>query len=162
MSAKIRAATPADLADIQRLNAELFKYEDSLDVFDHSRNLDWSYSDAGLQNFRRCIAGQDGLVAFVAAQDGRVTGYLTASLYSKTWMATNPIAEINNLYVDPKYRRHGAGSGLMTAFKDWARGQRAQRLRVEGLTANHPAMAFYAYHGFKNVETVLEQPGEES
>jgi GNAT superfamily N-acetyltransferase len=151
----IRTATPADFPDIQRLNADLFKFEASLN--DNSRNLDWPYTDYAINYFKKCCASQDSFIAFVA-ESNHIVGYLAASMYTKNWMTANPIAEIDNMFIESGHRTQGVGSGLMEAFKAWALSRGAQRLKVGALTANHPAISFYQRHGFKAIELYLEQP----
>ena len=155
----VRKATDADFSDIQSLNAELFKFENSLNVSGHvdTRNLKWPYSDWAVNYFHDAAKGQNNQQAFVANEGKRVIGYLIASLYTKNWMAINPIAEIDNMFVLSEYRHHGAGTKLVTAYKEWAKSTGAKRLKVGAMTANHPAMDFYMSQGFINVETFLEQ-----
>jgi ribosomal protein S18 acetylase RimI-like enzyme len=158
----VRKATDADFLDIQRLNAELFKFEDSLNVVGHThtRNLNWPYSDYAVKYFHDAASGQNNCQAFVAVVNVKVVGYLITSLYSKNWMAQNPIAEIDNMFVSSDFRHHGAGSKLVAAYKDWAMAKGAKRLKVGALTENHPAMDFYKSQGFINIETFFEQPGD--
>ena len=156
MNILVRLAEPRDFKDIQRLNAELFKYEDALNLYDHSRNLDWPYSEAAIKYFRDAVGGKNNTQGFVAVVADRIIGYLIASVYSKPWMSTNPIAEIDNMFIESSSRRHHAGAGLITAFKKWAKAQGAKRLKVGALTGNDPAMAFYQSQGFLNIETVFE------
>jgi GNAT superfamily N-acetyltransferase len=156
----IRKAKDSDFGDLQRLNAELFKFEDSLNVFGHkgSRNLSWPFTDYAVNYFHDAAVGQNNSQAFVAVSADQVIGYLIASLYTKNWMAQNPIAEIDNMFVISEFRHHGAGSKLVETFKDWAHAKGAKRLKVGALSENHPAMEFYKSLGFINIETFLEQP----
>lgn len=157
MTIPVRLAEPRDFKDIQRLNAELFKYEDALDLYGHSRNLDWPYSEVAIKYFRDAVSGKNNTQGFVAVVDNRIVGYLIASVYSKLWMSTNPIAEIDNMFIESSSRRHHAGAGLIAVFKKWASAQGVKRLKVGALTGNDPAMAFYRSQGFTDIETVFEQ-----
>lgn len=156
----VRRASDTDFSDIQTLNLELFKFEDALHLDGHTgtRNLSWPYTDYVVNYFHDAASGQNNCQAFVAVSKDKVVGYLIASLYTKNWMAVNPIAEIDNMFVLEALRHHGAGTKLVTAFKDWATLNGAKRLKVGALTENHPAMDFYKSVGFINVESFLEQP----
>jgi GNAT superfamily N-acetyltransferase len=154
----IRPGQPTDFEAIQRLNAELFKFE--LPLNDHSRNPNWPFTEEGIAYFKKCINRQDGCAAFVAEISGKIVGYLTASVYTRLWMAANPVAEIETIFVEPEYRHQGIGTSLTNAFKAWAHEQRAGRLKVGALVANHPAMDFYQRQGFKPLVCELEQPGD--
>lgn len=156
----LRPATPDNLADLQRLSLALFQYEDEHGFYDHTRSLEWTYGAAGTKYFtERCAGGPDG-TAFVAEADGQVIGYLAAGIYSRTWMAVNPIAEIENMFVDSAHRHHGVGAQLVQAFKTWAHEHGAQRLKVGASSDNHPALKFYHSQGFQNSEIYLEQAGD--
>ncbi len=157
MAIAIRTAVPEDLAAVQRLNAALFIFEDELGSSDHSRKLNWPYATDGAAYFTKCLAGQDGNIAFVAEAQGTVVGYLAACVYERSWMSLNPIAELSNMFVEPDFRRQGVGGQLMDAFKTWAHQQQARRLKVGAATGNQSALAFYRRHGFHEMETYLEQ-----
>ena len=85
---------------------------------------------------------------------------------SKIWVATDheciagflamQNAYIDRLYVDPSMQRKGLGRLLL---------QHAKRLHPDRLTlhthqANHPARAFYEYHGFVAIKFGISPPPE--
>jgi GNAT superfamily N-acetyltransferase len=155
----IRPATLDDFATIQHLNAELFEFEGGLGLYQHSRNLNWPYTDFAIDYFKKACTAQGPYQAFIAESNGRTLGYLIGSVQDRLWLdaTANPIAEIENMFVEEAHRRHGVGSQLVAAFKAWANQRGARRLKVGTLTGNHPAIAFYRRHGFRDTETLLEQ-----
>jgi ribosomal protein S18 acetylase RimI-like enzyme len=56
---------------------------------------------------------------------------------------------VNNLVVDPVYRRQGVGSRLIKAARRWAQAHDLLRLMLEVQTKNHPAISFAQKHGFQ-------------
>ncbi|HEY6737005.1 MAG TPA: GNAT family N-acetyltransferase [Candidatus Saccharimonadia bacterium] len=118
--AAIRLARPDDFADLQRLNAELFKYENDLDR--RTRNLNWPSTDFAVDYFHKAAEGRDGFQGFVAEAGGRVIGYLIADCFPKLYMAEpyRVVAELENMFVEANYRRSGVGSQLVEAYKTWA------------------------------------------
>jgi GNAT superfamily N-acetyltransferase len=151
----VRRARPEDFTDVQRLNRDLFVFEDSLNL--HTRNLDWPYTDFAVDYFRKAVEGRDHYQAFVAEQDEQAVGYLIGSCLNQLYMSVNPVAEIENMFVAEPFRRSGAGGQLVEAFKEWAREEGAAHLKVGALTRNHPAVSFYRKQGFVDMEIVLEQ-----
>ncbi len=154
----IRPATNKDFTSVQQLNAELFRFEDGLSGHDHSRNLDWPNTDFAIKYFQKCCATEGGYAAFIAECNSQIIGYLASAISTKLYLATNPIAEIENMFIKEAYRQQGIGSQLVAAFKDWATDQGAHRLKVGAFAYNHSALNFYRKHGFTDFEVILEQP----
>ena len=73
----IRKATIKDLADIQRLNLDLFKKE--CREFDENLNLKWTYSNDGKKYFSWRISKKDGFVE-VAECSNKIVGYIVGGL----------------------------------------------------------------------------------
>jgi GNAT superfamily N-acetyltransferase len=82
---------------------------------------------------------------YVAEQDGEIAGFSTAHRWGPP-----PIYEessevyLDELYVRPDDRREGIGTQLVDAVSDWADRIGARRIRLQVLSANEPARAFWA------------------
>jgi ribosomal protein S18 acetylase RimI-like enzyme len=76
---------------------------------------------------------QDEIVGFIDAQ-------------SQLWHNT---LWVDNLVVDPHYRRQGFGTALLKAANGWAATQHLNRLTLEVQTKNHPGISFAQKHGFQ-------------
>ena len=124
----IRLGTPADLAaasDVYR-RASLSNAGDRDNLLAHPEFL---------------ILGPEGLVegrTHVAEQDGSVAGFAT-------WAGTAGSVELEDLFVDPGYRRRGIATGLVSRVGEIVRARGAERLEV---TANPHALGFYRAVGF--------------
>ena len=97
------------------------------------------------------ILGPEGLAegrTHVAEQDGSVVG-------SATWAETADAIELEDLFVDPGYRKRGIATALVSRIAEVVRAQGAERLEV---TANPHALGFYRAVGFADcgiAETVF-------
>ena len=74
----------------------------------------------------------------VAEEDGSVVGFAT-------WTDAGGVIELEDLFVDPGWRRRGIADALVKRIADVLRAQGVERLEV---TANPHAMDFYAAAGF--------------
>ena len=90
------------------------------------------------------ILGPEGLVEgrmYVAEEDGSVVGFAT---WARTAQAGGAI-ELEDLFVDPDWRRRGIATALVTHIVDVLRARGVRRLEV---TANRHAEGFYSAAGF--------------
>lgn len=97
------------------------------------------------------ILGPEGLAegrTHVAEQGGSVVGFAT-------WAETAGATELEDLFVDPGYRRRGIATALVSRIAEVVRARGAERLEV---TANPHALGFYRAVGFADcgiAETVF-------
>jgi ribosomal protein S18 acetylase RimI-like enzyme len=92
------------------------------------------------------ILGPEGLAegrTHVADQDGTVVGFAT-------WAEADGTIDLEDLFVDPDYRRRGIASALVRRIAEVLRARGAERLEV---TANPHAMEFYRSAGFTDCGT---------
>ena len=124
----IRLGTPADLpaaADVYR-RASLSNAGDRDNLLAHPEYL---------------ILGPEGLAEgrmYVAEEDGSVVGFAT-------WAEAGSAIELEDLFVDPDWRRRGIASALVSRIVDVLRARGVQCLEV---TANPHAQGFYSAAGF--------------
>jgi GNAT superfamily N-acetyltransferase len=87
------------------------------------------------------ILGPEGLAegrTYVAEEDGSVIGFAT-------WAGADGIIELEDLFVDPAWRRRGVATALVSRIVDVLRAQGVECLEV---TANPHAQGFYSAAGF--------------
>ncbi len=124
----IRLGTPADLpaaASVYR-RASLSNAGDRDNLLAHPDYL--ILGPAGLAEGR----------THVAEEDGSVVGFAT-------WAGTAGTVELEDLFVDPDYRRRGIAAALVSRIAGILRARGAERLEV---TANPHALGFYRVVGF--------------
>lgn len=159
MKPTIRRGTPADLAAVQRLNHELFKYEHDQGFYaGDSYNLNWPFEAAGTTYFQDALTDSPTTAVFVAEADGRLVGYLAAGYTTRAYRTQNPIGELENMFVAAEFRGRGVGTQLVAAFLEWARAAGVAHVRVGAFAQNHPAIGFYHRQGFQDDQVYLEQP----
>lgn len=87
------------------------------------------------------VLGPEGLAegrTYVADEEGSLVGFAT-------WIEADGIFELEDLFVDPGWRRRGIAIALVNRIEQVLRARGAERLEV---TANPHAMGFYRAAGF--------------
>ena len=131
--AVIRLGTPADLpaaANVYR-RASLSNAGDRDNLLAHPEYL---------------ILRPEGLAegrTYIAEEDGSVVGFAT-------WAMADGVTELEDLFVDPDWRRRGIATALLSRIADVLREQGVRCLEV---TANPDAQGFYEAAGFTDCGT---------
>jgi 8-oxo-dGTP diphosphatase len=94
------------------------------------------------QRFRESVA----MAVLVAEVDGQVVGFLALSFFSGL---SGLRAMIDDLAVDPPYRRQGIGAALVEAAIQWADRRGATHLLVDTAKGDAAARDFYQACGFE-------------
>jgi GNAT superfamily N-acetyltransferase len=124
----IRLGVPADLpaaSDVYR-SASLSNGGDRDNLLAHPEYL---------------VLGPEGLAegrTYVAEEGGSLVGFAT-------WIEAGGVFELEDLFVDPGWRRRGIAAALVDRIAEVLRARGVQRLEV---TANPHAMGFYRAAGF--------------
>ena len=124
----IRLGVPADLraaSDVYR-SASLSNAGDRDNLLAHPEYL---------------VLGPEGLAGgrtYVAEEDGSLVGFAT-------WIEAGGVFELEDLFVDPEWRRRGIAAALVGRIARVLRARGVRRLEV---TANPHAMGFYRAAGF--------------
>ena len=92
------------------------------------------------------VAGRLPTVHYrVVEEDGRVVGHAVASV-------VDDVAELQRIAVCADHRRRGLAAALLDEVVTLAVRARADRVLLEAREDNQPALAFYAGHGFVEVD----------
>jgi ribosomal protein S18 acetylase RimI-like enzyme len=89
---------------------------------------------------------------------GRPVGYTVVTVSpgpDDTFASEGAIAEVVTLVVAAGTRSAGVGAALLTAAEEFAAGRGADVVRIEVMTGNDRASAFYERHGYAVAEQVL-------
>lgn len=142
MDIVIRKATLEDLKAVQDLNYKLFDFE--YENFDSSLNMKWTFSEEGEKYFRKVI--ENGTV-WVAVDNDKIIGYLAGIRKSYDSINANS-AELDNFYIEEKYRRLGIGKRLVNEYKKYCKNEGIDTVYVTANAKNKNARSFYQASGF--------------
>lgn len=155
--ALIRRATAGDLNAIGRLGALLLRvhYE-----FDHQRFMrPGNDAEEGYSWFLGSQLREDESLVLVAERDGRVVGYLYASIEARNWKELRERAGfVHDILVNDESRGHGIAERLMDAAFAWMREQNVPRVLLWTAASNHRARKLFDRLGFR--PTMLEMTKE--
>ena len=115
-------------------------------VFALTREFSTSFepeADAFNRAFVRLIEGEEVLL-LLAETDGVVSGYLLGFMHD-TLFANGPVAWVEEVMVDERFRRVGIGRELMGEFEVWARLRGAKLIGL----ATRRASDFYLTLGYE-------------
>jgi GNAT superfamily N-acetyltransferase len=84
----------------------------------------------------------------IAECDGETAGLALYFFIYSTWTSRNGLY-LEDLYVDPKFRRHGIARSLMTELETVAQRAGCRYMRWLVLRNNHAAISFYETVGAK-------------
>jgi GNAT superfamily N-acetyltransferase len=129
---QIRLANPTDIQDIHRLIYELAVYEKAPDQM-----------VATVAQIEQSLFN-DSPVAFchVAEVDGKIVGIALWFLNYSTWLG-KPGIYLEDLFVQPEYRGHGIGKGIMKTLAQLCIERGYERFQWWVLDWNEPSIEFY-------------------
>jgi GNAT superfamily N-acetyltransferase len=139
MAITIRPATPADAAEIARLNA----------AYDDLRATPEQIA-------AQLVAAAPIETAFLAEVDGRVAGMACLRLLPTVCDPT-PYAELTELFVEADARRLGVGRALVAHIEAQARARGATELVLMTAWRNTNAHAFYHALGYRNYTIMMRR-----
>lgn len=126
---RLRTARPDDAAEVAALRASVYPY-----------------LVRGVDSTRQMIAEppDGGWTAFVAEEDGRVVGWVSA--FRNTTTSEADFGEISLLHVHPGHRGRGTGTALLGAAREHLAGLGVRRVRTWAQTGS---LDFARGHGFE-------------
>ncbi|MBS0849269.1 GNAT family N-acetyltransferase [Citrobacter sp. JGM124] len=132
MSMIIRQATPNDAQAIYDMIYELAVYEKAPEEVVTTPN-----------EIRESLFAADSKTeALICEIAGKIAGYAVFFTSYSTWLGRNGIY-MEDLYVSPEFRGHGAGKALLKTIAKYAVERRCGRLEWSVLDWNQPAIDFY-------------------
>jgi len=143
-----------DLMNIKRIN--LSEADLVIGLFDKYRVFYKKDSDIGLaERFIKTRLSNNESVIFVALERDLPMGFTQLyPKYSSVSAVKNWI--LNDLYVEPKYRKQGIGEALIKTAMDFAKGDGAIYVQLETAVDNYTAQSLYEAIGFQKQEPDTE------
>jgi ribosomal protein S18 acetylase RimI-like enzyme len=145
----LRVATPADLALINDIHVRSRRATYRGQVSDHY--LDAAMPAASLADWTaklpQLLQGAGHVV--IAEVAGEPVGFVCARVPDAAGSVY-----VDNLHALPERKGLGAGTALLGAAAQWARGRGARAMHLKVLESNTPAIGFYESLGWRRVERV--------
>jgi GNAT superfamily N-acetyltransferase len=144
----VRPATAADLEALGRLGATLMRTHYALD----SRRFLSPGDDpeSGYAWFLETQLREPDAIVLVSEHDGRVVGYVYASLEPLSWKELRgPAGFIHDIVVDESARARGVARGLLDAAIAWLRDRGTPRVMLWTAAHNERAQRVFAAGGFR-------------
>lgn len=133
-----RRATVGDAGEVARL----------LHDFNTEYDVESPGSEVLAARLRTLLAG-DRTVALLAGEPA--VGVALVTLRPDVWYE-GPVALLDELYVVPRLRGRGVGSGLIGALLAWARSERVALVEINVDEGDVGAQRFYERHGFSVID----------
>lgn len=147
---KIRKANLKDLNDILALHFKLAKKEHR--EYDKKLDLDWTYG-AGKFFFKDRIIKKDGFVEIIESNN-KIIGYLCGAISKKSYLSQKfKYAELDNMYIEKKFRSKGIGKLLVENFTEWCKKNKIDIINVSIYSKSYLGHKFYKKTGFKEIGT---------
>lgn len=155
MDSIIRAAKPADVAELVRSVGALFAEDGARR--DAHMDLDWPARE-GARYYSAMVADPRCLclLAYGSAEPLTSVGHLVGRLRGSDPLRPGAsLAVLESMRVDPAWRGDGVGRALVTQFCEWARSRGANETSVTAFSSNSSAIRFYERNGFSPFEATL-------
>lgn len=132
---------------MQIRKASAFDYDSLMKLYNSFVGSD-RYSNHDNDSFQRVLDNSRNFV-FVAEEDDTLIGFVTFSVRDVI-RYPKPIAELDELYVDPQHRKKGLGKELMKHVEEKAKELQCYRIFIESHYDHKAAHAFYESLGYTN------------
>ena len=157
INVKIRIYRKTDRKGVSHLIEEM---KDAMIAFDRHGEYDRKkgFGEASLKDMLKGVSQKKGIL-YVAEDKGKIIGYVVGTLPvlpSKTDLLglKEPlikIGEVDEVYVEPNFRRSNVGVKLMGKVEAWLREHGCTVIMVGFFTENKRALSFYNKIGYKVV-----------
>jgi ribosomal protein S18 acetylase RimI-like enzyme len=149
----VRRATLADEEQLGRFGGALMRQHHAADP---RRFLQVAEPEAGYGRFLVSQLSNPNSVVLVAEHAGGTVGYLFADVETTNWMELRgPCGVVQDIYVDEKARRLGAGRELMRAAIEWIFSRGRSQVVLLTKTGNESAQRLFATFGFRPTMTEM-------
>ena len=142
MEYKIIAGDPADLDLLEDLWYKFIKYHEQNSKHFAGRFAGYRFSENKEKLLQKTRGGRIKIDLVKAAGEAGYAGFCISLINSRGE------GEIEELYVEPAYRKQGAGTALVARAVEWFRENRVEQVRVEVAVGNEAVLPFYERFGF--------------
>lgn len=103
------------------------------------------------------FADNQNMVSFIIYEDSNPIGFANLSIrYDYVeGCETTPVAYLEGIYVDEKYRNRGYGRDLVKACEDWAKDRNIKEFASDCELTNSSSLAFHKAIGFEEANRII-------
>lgn len=103
------------------------------------------------------FAENQNMVSFIIYEDSDPIGFANLSIrYDYVeGCETTPVAYLEGIYVDEKYRNRGYGRDLVKACEDWAKDRDIKEFASDCELSNSDSFAFHKAIGFEEANRII-------
>ncbi len=149
---RVRAMVEADLGPVGQLAGALVRLHHE---FDADRFFLPPDVEEGYRWWFKQQLGRDEVVLAIAEFEAEVAGYVYGSLEERDWnLLLDVHGAIHDVFVEPRFRRHGVARALMAFAIEALEAKGAPRVVLSSAFPNREAQALFRSLGFR--ETMVE------
>jgi GNAT superfamily N-acetyltransferase len=125
-------------------------------LYDFNTEFDTETDPADVlsERFARILV-DDAVLALLAGDDTRVTGFALITLRPAIWF-DGPVATLDELYVVPPRRDDGIGTALLTTACGLLHARGCPEMHINVDEVDVDTRRFYERHGFVNIEAGVD------
>ncbi len=137
---------PADprWAEVERLFTELYRHMEA-------SGLQLPLDADGPEMWLRSAINTTGKFShlIIAVSDDAVIGFVQGMIrFLPDYLGGHTVGLITHVYVDPSFRRSGAGRELVTRMEGWFRGRHVHSIELQVSSGNETAAGFWNRMGY--------------
>ncbi|MBQ8346257.1 MAG: GNAT family N-acetyltransferase [Alphaproteobacteria bacterium] len=146
----IRKFEKKDLAQVLELCREVRQHH-----IDLLNGYFTEHNDAFEQSVFLESLESDNIIAFVAAENNNIIGYLLGEFKEAPYLVNPKVAYVSNFGISQNNRHKGIGRKLMDAFYQLCKENNIDEIRLGVYNQNTGAYRFYENYGFKPLEQMM-------
>lgn len=130
------------------LLTKLIKYESKFDI-----NINKNFV---VKNFYQNKLNKDNCIAIAYNEEDEILGYIYGYIENYD-VYMEPVACIDAIYIEEKYRQNHIATKLVDYFIKWAKDNNGGETEINVLTNNVNAFEVYEHLGFKTVKCTMKR-----
>lgn len=142
----IRKVKKTDFDSILDLQLQL---EDAEYEYDSNLVKHCYATEEGKKRLKKRISKRSNIFFVAVNDDNNVIGFVDGYIPEDEWWYKEPVAYLDHIVVDKKYRKKGVASKLIEKFEEIVKENNVKRIKLNAFPDNTPAINLYTKFGFK-------------
>lgn len=131
------------IQDFDAILALQLQLEDAEIEFDSNLKPRCYSTEKGMEMLKKRLQDENNILLVATNNDEQIIGFADGSIRDNAWWYVEPVAFLNHLAVDKKYRNQGVGTLLLHNFEDKIKEKGASYIRLLAFPENIPAVNLY-------------------